>query len=241
MTKEELASTIILSSIPIRELDDNLNPVSFASGVVVKYGGQNYLLTVAHATGNNGKWGIETKYLKGVGQQLFMVGQFSFAKIGNILSGDIKDLDLSYAKIINDIVPYYQELNPDESVEFEAQRLVHITNLGNYPNENSKYGFAGYVKPSLEEHIFSKNKLLFSDGRIVMDMTYIRDEDEYYVFQLADGHLGHINYKGCSGAPILEDSGKLIALVVKGSEEDNLIYGIKISLFKSLLDVDLLE
>ena len=74
-----------------------------------------------------------------------------------------------------------------------------------------------------------------------MDMSFIKEDNEFYVFKLDGKHLGHINYQGCSGAPILEDNGKMVGLVVKGNEEKNLIYGIKISLYKSLLEVDLLQ
>jgi len=40
-----------------------------------------------------------------------------------------------------------------------------------------------------------------------------------------------------SGAPILDNDGNLISIVSKGDVEKNIIYGINLKKFKSLIDI----
>ena len=50
-----------------------------------------------------------------------------------------------------------------------------------------------------------------------------------------------IFYKGCSGSPILNSRGRLIALVNEGNAKLNEIYGISIETCKKYLDLDILK
>jgi hypothetical protein len=48
---------------------------------------------------------------------------------------------------------------------------------------------------------------------------------------------GHEYFKGCSGAPILDSDGKLVALVCMGVPAVNSIYGVSVKRYKAALDI----
>ena len=68
-------------------------------------------------------------------------------------------------------------------------------------------------------------------------LKYVGTEDSYYVFELPFEHPGHEFFKGCSGAPILDSRGNIVALVCSGDIDRNAIIGISLNKYKIALDV----
>jgi hypothetical protein len=56
-----------------------------------------------------------------------------------------------------------------------------------------------------------------------------------YEFRLARKHQGHKYYKGASGAPIADEEGRIVALVLRGDPVRNLIIGAPIARYEGLL------
>jgi hypothetical protein len=94
------------------------------------------------------------------------------------------------------------------------------------PSRRSLYGFAALKPIELEHH--GDLIILDRDIRYEYGMQYIGTDRKYdlYKFLLARSHQGDEYYHGVSGAPIADLTGKIVAIVVSGSEDDNLIYGL---------------
>jgi hypothetical protein len=58
-----------LSSVQLNLLNATRIPVEFASGCLIDYHGKRILLTVAHATGNQGNWAVQVRYVPGQGMR----------------------------------------------------------------------------------------------------------------------------------------------------------------------------
>ena len=52
--------------------------------------------------------------------------------------------------------------------------------------------------------------------------------------------LNDVFYKGCSGSPILNSNGRIVALVNEGCASRNEIYGISIETCKQYINLDIL-
>lgn len=63
-----------------------------------------------------------------------------------------------------------------------------------------------------------------------------RTEGVYHYFKLPVDHPGHEAFRGCSGAPIVGDDRRVVALVTGGDIDANEISGITISAFKKAID-----
>jgi len=231
MNHEELISRIKLSSIPLVQPGDNLLPINSASGCLIDYSGKRFILTAAHCV-RKGNWAIEEKFVPGRGAKLFPIGPMNFLREGNIKTKEIKDIDFAYATVPGDLTPLWQEIEPNESIKNETPRLVCSVEFDIFPDTLKKYGFSGRTQTRIE------NWFLIPKILIIMDMLYEQTDGEYYIFKLPQKHPGHKYFKGCSGAPIIDSDGKVVALVHGGLRKDSTIFGIPLKKYKIALDIE---
>lgn len=231
MKREDWISTIKLSSIPLRQLDENLSPIGSASGCLIDYGGKRLILTVSHATGDNGNWAIETKFIPGKGTELYQIGSMNFLRQGDISTGQFNEIDFAYATVPDQLTSYYQEIEAGV-VKVETARLVFQIDFDLVPNSSNKYGVSG------QTHLSKANSYLAGELSIALDLKYERLQEEYYIFRLPSQHPGHEYFKGCSGAPIIDDKGNVVALICSGNTEENTIYGISLRKYKTPLNIE---
>lgn len=232
MEKKDWVSKIILSSIPIRQLDELRKPVGFASGCLIDYFNKRIIMTVAHATGNNKNWGIEIKSKEMIGTQLYNIGAMTFLTLGNISTDKIKDVDFSFATVPNDLQPLYQEINETGEIINQIPREILHVNFDIEPSTNKKYGFFGQSNFSID------NSYLHSQSKLVLDLKYVGLDEDYYKFKLPAKHPGHDYFRGSSGAPILDTDGNAIALVCYGDDKEDLIFGVALKKYKSAIDIE---
>ncbi|WP_162626982.1 hypothetical protein [Aeromonas allosaccharophila] len=235
MNKDIWYSQIFQSSIPLRNLDENKLPKGIASGCLIDYSGKRILLTVSHATGNQENWAVEIGYEKNKGTISYQLGAMWFLRGGSILDLHFKDIDFSYVEVPSDLIAFRQELDFKGNVKKQVQLNVFSPDFDVLPSIDEQYGFSGSVMPSIESH--NGQVYFFSEFKVYAGLKYLRKEDEFYVFKLPFTHPGHEHFKGCSGAPIIDTSGKVIALVCSGNEQTNEIYGIAISKYRVALDI----
>lgn len=101
---------------------------------------------------------------------------------------------------------------------------------------NELYGFAA-LPP--REFVLGLRGLV-REPVFEIDMTYEGDEPRgFNQFRLARSHQGDSVYKGSSGAPIVDRSGRIVALVQGGCKARNLIFGVPLSRFAKYIDLPL--
>jgi hypothetical protein len=59
-------------------------------------------------------------------------------------------------------------------------------------------------------------------------LTFLNTAAEEHVFSLPVAHPGHEAFHGSSGSPMCDFTRRLVAIVARGSEDDNTIYGVAI-------------
>jgi hypothetical protein len=232
MDRNEWISEIILSSIPLRQFNHMRQPVGFASGCLIDYSGKRMILTVAHATDNDKNWGIEVRAHENIATQVYLVGAMMFLTRRDVLNGTTEEIDFSYATVPNDLQPYHHELDGSQKIIRHVPKVIQVIDFAVRPDADKKYGFFGGTNYTTE------GLLLKSEGRLVIDLKFVGEEGDYYIFLLPVKHPGHRYFRGTSGAPILDSDGKVIALVCGGCEKKHLIYGIALHPYKSALDVE---
>jgi hypothetical protein len=77
----------IPSTVQLCKLGKSGNVLRLASGCFVRVGSKKILLTVEHATGDNGNWAIQLFYDKEKGTAHHLCGQFNFVTSGTLDSG----------------------------------------------------------------------------------------------------------------------------------------------------------
>lgn len=230
MDNKQLEEFISLSSIPIRSIAKDGMPTGLASACIIKYAEKKILLTVHHATGNMQNWGIQVRYDPANGTLIKPLGSMCFLKSFDVNTKISNDIDFSYVEIPPDIEPSSQEIDAvSGSILSEKKRLTSTVDFDKKPDKNELYGFSGQILPALTEDS------LITELRIYTGLKYIGDEDDYYVFELPFNHPGHEHFQGCSGAPIIDSKGKVVALVCKGDIPTNRIYGVSLKKYEAAI------
>lgn len=230
MTKIEYENILKLSSIPLRKLNSHLMPVSMASGCLIEYEGKKILLTVQHATGDFGDWAAEIRLDSQKGMEMHRLGAMNFLKMVSLTTLRSEDVDFAYTTVPVHINPVFQKVDQSGNILSEIPRHICDPIFKSEPDRNESFGFSGHILPS------RLNNFLLTDLAIYTELKYKGVQEDYYVFELPFQHPGHKYFKGCSGAPIIDTKGKLVALVCSGDEDKNLIYGISLRKYEIAID-----
>jgi hypothetical protein len=235
MTSTDFSTRLYLSSVQLNRLDDMQKPAGFASGCLIDYFGKRVLLTVAHAAGKQGNWAMQVKYVPGMGTQNQPLGSMHFLAKASLTDPTLREVDFSYAEIPATVLPYRQEIESKDVITREAPITVHRTTLEDNPHSASTYGFCGMVLGRHEIHFGD----LYVGGeiRVYPGLAYSRTEGDYHVFTLPFKHPGHEHFEGCSGAPVLSESGELVGLVCHGVVEKDEIWAISVSGYRVALHI----
>lgn len=231
MIKEDLIKTINLSSVPLRQLNKQGIPENIASGCLINFKGKKILLSVQHATGNSGNWVIENKFISGKGTECYALGNMHFLSSGNIKTNKVHLVDFSFVSIPNDAIFYFQGRDSLGNIMPCEKRIVFDVNFFISPCKNESYGFAGGSMP--EWHPGNK---LVTQHIIYTDLKFSHTKDDLHSFALPISHPGHEYFKGCSGAPIIDTNGNIVALICGGNKGKNNIYGISLKEYYVAID-----
>jgi len=207
-------------------------PIGLASGCLVDYLGKRIVLSVFHATKRDENWAVEIKYEHGKGTQLYRPGGFHHLGLMKLGSAKIDEIDFAYREVATNLISYYQEISPSGQVLSEKEREIFQPDFTTQPDTNEIYAFAGQVMPEM-----LGTSALVTEIRVYPGLKFIGTEDSYHVFELPVPHPGHKHFQGCSGAPIIDTKGNIVALVCHGDIYRNTIFGISLSKYKIVLDV----
>ncbi|WP_148894051.1 hypothetical protein [Geothermobacter ehrlichii] len=230
--KDKWLHKLQLSSIPLRKLNEELMPIGIASGCLIDYLGKRIILSVFHATKRDANWVIEIKYEEQKGTQIYRPGGFNYLGEMKLGSSEIKEIDFSYTEVASDLCSFFQEITPKGKILSETTREIFSPKFDILPSKEETYGFSGQVMAEMHG-----NHTLATEHRVYPDLKYERTENGYHQFKLPFSHPGHEHFRGCSGAPILDTKGNVVALVCHGEVEKNSIYGISLARYKLALDI----
>ncbi|KRT17818.1 hypothetical protein ASU31_00535 [Pedobacter ginsenosidimutans] len=125
-----------------------------------------------------------------------------------------------------------------------SQGLKSIIEISEIPaiRKNARYSFSGRIKTG-----FTADKNFTYQQQLISGMKLVSMDRHMIRFNLGYPLSDPLDFKGCSGAPIFDDKGKLIALVAWGDKDvsqpylygfrlDRLIHYIQIMYFFPALD-----
>lgn len=232
--------SIAASSVPLWKYDKNQFPLANASGCMVDYAGERFLISIAHASIATDEWTFEVKTVDVYNGEVCtciqpinmqFLTQFNLGENENQLT-EPKIVDFTYRKIPKDLFSI-QSIRFADGTLISAQRSVFVPDLEIKPSIEKKYGFFGQVRFN---GVIGK-RIVF-ENRLEHDLAYTGRDGDFYVFKLSHPYGSHNGYKGCSGAPIIDEDGNLVCLVSFGKKSTNSIYGIDIHKYMAALQIE---
>jgi hypothetical protein len=239
----------------IRSNLDDLLPLGIGSGVIIRYKNKYFLCTVAHFSDKPGQnVGLVTGRVKDNQTEIYYFGEFSYlTKI--TYEEDLMDIeDLEYCfqnpdKSGSKLDIAFREIELLENV-IQDERVFNLNGVGtitvnrggksylivddDYEIDTNEFcSFYGRIRPDFSDGIFNFKEALYWGLSIEsVGNTYIK-------MDLGRPISDHKNFKGCSGAPIIDTRGRLIGLITHGDEDPQKsgIYGIRFDKVKQWIDL----
>lgn len=238
---------IIRSSVQVFLVNpDRPQPEGFGSGCILQYNGNKYLLSVRHVTDYDLTTTLETNLppdrtttpIKPVGGLLY----FDQIKLGeNFTPKELLEeldkggdkLDITFGKIQEPLELLQKEIDFGAfKIEAGKKLILEETNITT-PSKNDIYGFYGNVR-----HSYNGLYLQYLP-ELKNHLTYHRTTGNFHVFLSPQIIKDKYDYKGCSGAPILDSNGNVVALACKVKVDSKLIYGFSVQECMRLLKISI--
>ena len=219
------------TSVPLFHLNGDDLPTGSASGTFIDYHGRRLLLSVQHAVnrGANG-WVVLLGNERERGASVFPLRDFNYVAEMTRGSERIHHIDFCYVEVPNDLTSIFQHASPRGSVD-ERPRHVFVTELASSPDPNQVFAFAGQVKTEMHG-----TTAVVGDMVVFPGLRYVRTEQEFHVFQLPVPHPGHDEFKGCSGAPIVDMNRTVVAVLCNGDAATNTVRGVSLARYRFAFD-----
>ena len=219
----------------------------------MEYRERVFLLTVAHATDIRGKAvcivtntfsddGRASKFYS-VGAMLYFDVVKSLENMPSDLTSEdldnlrrmkkLEPVDFACCEIKEDIKCIQPELRIGE-FEICQGRMVRMNiNHAGDPDDDAEFGFFGTVRHRLKD-----GNRLEGEPTLRLGVQYdaVCDPQGFHQFRVPTCISNKHDYLGCSGAPIIDDSGKLVALLSSVVENSREIFGFSILRCRALLD-----
>jgi hypothetical protein len=225
---------------------NNPKPQGFGSGCIINYLDRKFFVTVSHVTNLDGLTAmLETN-------QPFDERGPILKPIGGICTFDLiqvkpdmnlndfteileqgKTLDIAFAEIKDEIKLLQPEMDFGAFKVNASEKLEIYMDDATIPTTEERYGFYGKIRPEYEGIILKMTPTLKHS------LTFHGEKGNFYLFLAPQTITDKTDYAGCSGAPILDSTGKIVALTSAVLRNSRVIYGFKIQECKRLLDIAL--
>jgi hypothetical protein len=223
---------------------DYPKPEGFGSGCIIEYLDRKFFVSVSHVTDvedlvtflETNQPDIDGKgpILKPVGgicyfDQLKVAEGMSLEDFEKIIEKG-KRLDICFAEIKDEIKLLQPEMDFGVFKVPASEKFHVFLEDAVVPTEDERYGFYGKVRPKYY------GQGLKMTPTLKHSLTYHRTKENFYMFLAPEIIKDSEDYEGCSGAPILDSQGRIVALACSVVTPSKIIYGFSIQECKRLLD-----
>jgi hypothetical protein len=247
-----------LSTVPIHLLSEENRLKETASSCIIEYQNEHILLAAEHSvidepTMLQKKCGILIGIDPNERKTEYYIPSIHFLKSHTLSEKELEsDPNETLPKIINErsiFVDFAYSFLPkhvaprDEFIDYEnnlvyfTEKNIIKTNLEIDPNKEDKYNFFGRTKTEIndKERTFSFQEQKQKNIKFLK----VKENDEFYVFEMPNVIKTKEEFQGCSGSPIFNERGELVSLFVKQFTNTNRILGINLKKFKVAIDIDI--
>lgn len=202
---ERLWNTI-LSSYPLVILSEDRKILRSMSGAMVNYRDANWLITVCE--GNPGSTIMIYSGHSGTTGIYNPVNDFAAIEIEGVKSPEGVSLFFAVARIDDTVLCHYQEMDAHGTLLSEKERRILPLVRDNAPNLADRYSFAFLADRNEDPDRFDHSV------QVVEDLELNGKTGNLFRFQTTR-KSGNFQYNpGCEGAPLLNEDGDLVSLLV---------------------------
>lgn len=232
---KEFVEILCGTTVKLVRLDDiGAVPIDEASGAVVPSGAGYVLLSAAHAL-REGRWLLETGFTMRGSTLMLPLNAPVWTELNHLSAeeSDPVDLDFAWCKLNLEAVSEAIRQGALDTGGRDVGLSVYRGPLDVEPEADVPYGFASWRHVAFHAGIRGLERERVTE--LEMRFTGFDERTQLHAFELAGEHKGHAHYRGVSGSPIADPTGRIVALVAKGNVEENLIYGFPLARYAHLI------
>lgn len=215
----------------VRLFRDAATLEGLASGILLRRPHAIVLLTAGHSFRKGGEWTLELPvYHEG---QTLTLRLPEVQLLTRVTARPLteENIDVAWAAIdpafVNEAIEAVEVTLPAP-----LEMPMYRGPINEVPTKSHAYGFAAWNR--VEKH--PDLGTLYSEASFEVGMAFREERDDRYVFELARPHQGDDYYYGASGAPIADESGRIVSIVLEGSNGVDEILGLPLARYAELLD-----
>jgi hypothetical protein len=225
---EELPTVVL-----VRNAHTFPNDSGIASGLIMKRDdGQLLLLTAGHSFSRSGAWTLDTGLSVGGTTLHAPIQDLQLLASLNLATGEVAPVDLAWGWI--ESAGIRQELANKPSFKGMSVELpVYQGSLTAVPSPDHAYGYASWNRVEFHATVGT----LAVDPSYEVGMTFLgtNSDSGLYEFELDRLHQGHSYYEGASGAPIADETGQIVSMLLAGDRNRNILLGAPLARYASIL------
>lgn len=240
----DIINLIAKASIQVFAVNSFNIPKEFGSGCIVTYNEKHYLLSVAHVTNINGHAACIETGLEPLNNEtpLYCVGSmcyFDSYKVTGLEKGKFEDLGFDFDETLDITFCELKDQVPLEQPEWDfgaykiekGEKAYLVLEEAGDPEKELLHGFCGRIRPDF------KGNYIITEPTLKLDLTYQESFGKFHLFNTPDIIEDEKDFRGCSGAPVLDETGKLVGLVSSVFPNSKSVFVFSIKHCKHLLDV----
>jgi hypothetical protein len=244
-TPEEL---MVRASVQVFLADKNHpKPEAFGSGCMLEHRDRLFVVSVGHVTYDeelkafletnipaeeNGERGMLLKPVGGFCYfEAFKIKDATNIKQFEELLQNGQPLDVTFAEVKGEITLRQPAIDFGAFKIGEGHKVIIDSRDIAEPDKLQSYGFFGRIKPAYQ------GTTLQMENTLKRDLKFHRTHKHFHLFLAKEIITDANDYKGCSGGPIIDSDGKLVALVSKVGVPSKLVYGFSIQECIKLLNI----
>lgn len=216
--------------------EEDHSPDGVASGFFMSLDGSTYLVSAGHAL-NKGGWVVETDMVvESEGKTAcipvngaWVIKSFTFGK------SELESVDVSWAKV--DLSAFQNNVASSEKIagkQFEF--MLYQGPFGETPDCQTPYIYAAQNRVMIFEALGKRHLEREPSYEVEMEFTGRTTKQGLYIFSIPE-HKGHPYYRGASGAPIIDPTGQIFAILVGGCEFSDELYGYPLGNIHTLIRI----
>lgn len=237
---------IVRSSLQVVIVNKESEPISFGSGCIINYKNKFFWLSVSHVADVEGCSVTIESYIdnKPVLLPIGDIYTFDFFKIADgetiksleELFGGGKRLDICFAELKQEIPLCQKKIDfGDFKVEEGYKTILYVDYSVELTDEN-RYGFFGRTRHKYTGVSYNTVPELYMENSFHFGLKY-SSSNQYVDRFLMPKTISDVEaFKGCSGAPILDQNGCLVGLVCSVYSNTKVVCGFPIKECLKLID-----
>jgi hypothetical protein len=239
--KEELANHVVKTTQHVIMLDSTSKlPESGGSGCIIAYRDRCFFITVQHVADKIGKETcIDIGKHDDTGTYLHNVGAMNFIDQYEIIAINtdepevkkLKSLDIAYTELKDGFEAFQTETKFGDYLITADKKRIHFSDTDELPNNTDCYSFFGRIKGKPNGMVLEQAETL------VLCFKYDCKVGYFERFILNEIITDPEDFQGTSGAPIISETGEIVAFVAGGIPGTNHLYGFSSAELKKFLNI----